>query len=156
MNSWILSIVGIVCLSVITDIFIAEGQTNKYIKSIFSLVIVFVVISPLPNILNKNFNIDKLLNSVEADIDLNFIALINKQKCEAIDNIIKSSLSENNIEVKNIDTTCNIFQEDFEILSVYVDISNISVKNSDNFKKKIIKLIQENINISKEQIVFNE
>ena len=156
MNSWILSIVGIVCLGVIIDIFIPEGSTNKYIKGVFSLLIVFVVISPLPKFIKGDFNFDKILNSTETNIDLNFIASVNNQKCDAIEKIIKAALNEEDIETNSITVTCNVFKEEFEILTIYVDISDIVNKNTDNLKIEIINTINKNININKEQIIFNE
>lgn len=156
MNSWILSIVGIVCLGVIIDIFIPEGQTNKYIKSIFSLLIVLVIISPLPNLFNGNFSFTNIFNNLEAEVDINFIASVNKDKKEEIEKILKNQLSNNKLKFNAIDVSCNFFQEEFEILNIYVDISNINMKNVDEHKNQIINVIQSSINISKEKIIFHE
>ena len=125
MSSWILSIVGIVCLGVIVDIFIPEGQTNKYIKNIFSLLIVFVIISPLPKLLNNDLSFSNIINNVNTEIDLNFISIVNNQKINSIKNLILSALKKENISVNDIDLSCNYLQEEFEIMSIFVDISNI-------------------------------
>lgn len=156
MSSWILSIVGIVCLGVIIDIFIPEGQTNKYIKGIFSLLIVFVIISPLPKFLNNDFNLNKILNEVNTEVDLNFISNINKQKAKAITDLIVAELKNENIELNGLEINCNYLQEEFEIMSIFVDISNIKEENKNETKNLIIKIIVNNININKEKIIFNE
>ena len=122
MNSWILSIVGIVCLGVVIDIFIPEGQTNKYIKSIFSLLIVFVIVSPLPKLINGDFSFENILNGTETEVDLNFLSNINKEKKDEIEKVISNCLISNNIEVKSVDVTCNYYQENFEILSVFIEL----------------------------------
>ena len=155
MNSWILSIVGIVCFGVIIDIFIPEGQINKYIKSIFSLLIVFVIISPLPNLLNGNFSFENILNNFDSEVDLNFLSNINKNKKEEIEKIIKESLLENEIDVP-IEVNCNYLQEEFEILNIFIDITNVDKNQQENIRSEIIKIIQKNININKEKIIFNE
>ena len=156
MNSWILSIVGIVCLGVIVDIFIPEGQTNKYIKSIFSLLIVFVIISPLPKFLNNGLDFNSIINNVNTEIDLNFISNVNKQKTDAIKTMLIEKLENEKIQVNSIELTSNYMQEDFEILSIFVDISNIDEKIKNETKNSIIKIIVQNININKEKIFFNE
>ena len=47
-------------------------------------------------------------------------------------------------------------QEEFEIMSIFVDISNIDKTKTEETKNLIIKTIIENININKEKIIFNE
>ena len=62
MNEWIMSIVGITALGVLMDILLPEGETSKYIKGIFALFTVFVIIYPLPKIVNGNFDYNSLFN----------------------------------------------------------------------------------------------
>ena len=62
MNEWIMSIVGITALGVLMDILLPEGETSKYIKGIFALFTVFVIIYPLPKIINGNFDYNFLFN----------------------------------------------------------------------------------------------
>ena len=46
-SSWIMSIAGIICLSVIVELVLPDGQLNRYIKGIFSFIILLVIISPI-------------------------------------------------------------------------------------------------------------
>ena len=43
-SNWILSIAGIICLSVIVELIMPEGQLNRYIKGVFSFIVVFVIV----------------------------------------------------------------------------------------------------------------
>lgn len=49
-NAWIISIVGVICLGILLEIVLPEGQTGKYVKGAFSLLVVFVVAAPLPTL----------------------------------------------------------------------------------------------------------
>ena len=62
MNEWIMCIVGISALGILMDIIIPEGETNKYIKGIFAIFTVFVIIYPLPKLLKGGINLDELFN----------------------------------------------------------------------------------------------
>lgn len=75
MNAWILSIVGVVTLSVLVDILLPEGQTNKYIKGIFSVITLFVIISPLPKLISNNFDLNASVNFDAAvfEIDVEYL-----------------------------------------------------------------------------------
>lgn len=50
-KAWIISIVGVICLGVLLEIVLPEGKTAKYVKGAFSLLVIFVMISPLPALL---------------------------------------------------------------------------------------------------------
>ena len=53
LSAWVLSIVGIVVLTLMVDIIIPEGKTGKYIKGVFAMLTVFVIAMPLPKIFNN-------------------------------------------------------------------------------------------------------
>ena len=60
--TWIISVVGVILLSVLTDVLLPEGQMNKYVKGIFSILLVFVIIAPIADFLNKDVKIEDILN----------------------------------------------------------------------------------------------
>ncbi len=51
-SDWVLSIVGVVLITLLVDVLLPEGETNKYVKSIFSVVTVLLIVSPFPKILH--------------------------------------------------------------------------------------------------------
>ena len=57
MSGWLLGIVGVVSLGVLIELLLPEGENSKYIKGIFSVIVIFVIISPLPKLV-KSDNID--------------------------------------------------------------------------------------------------
>lgn len=83
MNAWILSVVGVICLGVLLEIVLPEGQTGKYVKGAFSLLVIFVIAAPLPKLLNSDFKLD--LGGVWYDVDEKYIsdtAVISKDALE--------------------------------------------------------------------------
>ena len=70
MSEWLLSIAGIILLSVLCEFILPEGQINRYIRGIFAFITIFVIISPLPKLLNKEMvvlNLYKLYNLPQYD-----------------------------------------------------------------------------------------
>lgn len=53
MSAWLLSIVGVVSLGVLIEIIMPEGEHSKYIKGIFSLIVVFVIVAPFPKLFSQ-------------------------------------------------------------------------------------------------------
>ncbi len=58
MGAWIISVVGVICLGVLLEIVLPEGQTTKYVRGAFSLLVVFVVASIVPTIAKADWNLD--------------------------------------------------------------------------------------------------
>mgnify|MGYP005805768403 FL=1 len=57
LSAWILSIAGVVLLSVLVELILPSGSMSKYIKGIFVFIIMFVILSPVPTLLNQNIDI---------------------------------------------------------------------------------------------------
>ena len=58
MNDWILGIVGVVFVGVLIDIITPEGKTNLFIKSIFALVFLYVLVNPIFKLIKEQDLID--------------------------------------------------------------------------------------------------
>lgn len=147
--SWVLKIVGVVVIGVLVDIIMPEGQTNKYIKSIFACFTLLVIVSPLPKLLNydiENSLLDNSSESVSVDEDfLNYYESLYEEECK---NKIKTALNEDGYEVKDIELTLTRDENNVKILEkikVYID------------KKSVINWEKEHINIiSKIKQIINK
>ena len=88
MTAWILSIIGVVFLGVLFDVICPGGKTNSFIKSIFSIIFMYVVMTPIIrlvsdetielNSITKIYNSDCLEDSM-VDIKDNYIVVSNNR-----------------------------------------------------------------------------
>ena len=64
-----MSVVGVICLGVLLEIVLPEGQTAKYVKGAFSLLVVFVIAAPLPALFKKDykFSVDSSIFQVDEE-----------------------------------------------------------------------------------------
>ena len=78
MSGYILKIVAVVLFSVLIDILIPSGKMEKIVKICLSLIIVFVIVSPIPSLISKvkNFAVD---DSGQL-IDMEYVKKINLKK----------------------------------------------------------------------------
>lgn len=58
MKGWIISVVCVIILGVLMEIVLPKGKIAKYVKGIFSLVVILVIVSPLPKLFGKEWNLD--------------------------------------------------------------------------------------------------
>lgn len=55
MSGWLIGIVGVVSLGVLIEVLLPEGENSKYIRGIFSIIVIFVIISPLPKLAKGDY-----------------------------------------------------------------------------------------------------
>ena len=58
MVSWVLSIAGMAFLGVVIDTIIPNGKMCGFIRGIFSIFLMYIIINPLPQLFNQKINVD--------------------------------------------------------------------------------------------------
>lgn len=159
-SAWLLSVAGIIILSVLAELVLPEGQINKYIKVIFSFVIILVIISPLPKLFGKDYDFKHLLNGGNSELQEDYLYQLNIDKLTAISESLSNKVKEKGLNNVEIFINANVMSEKLEIFSVYVDLENLEYGeefgNKDIAKAKIV--IREIINLTLEnvEVKFNE
>lgn len=157
MSTWILSIVGMAFLGVMIDVVSPSGAINKFIKSIFSVLVLFVLVSPIKNLLTKS-EID--INQVSNELieDKNFLFNYNQNLASSYENRIEDRLNQEEINGVDVVILLDLTKDEFEIQEVSVYIQNLVLTDKITHKNKYEKIkeaITSVLNVSKE-IVFYE
>lgn len=150
MSGWLLAIVGVIAIGVLLDIIIPEGETNKYIKGIFGIVVVLVIVSPLPKLFNSDFNFDEIFQGGKGyEIDETFTGEVAKERNEERQNKIKDLLIANNILVKRV--KIGIKNNDFDKVEYVKIFYDKSIINNDeqhiNIVSKCKDIVIKNIKV---------
>ncbi len=141
-SSWILSIAGIICISVIVEIIMPEGQMNKYIKGVLSFIIIFVIVSPLPNLLNqKSINITTNIDQIQVQQD--FLDKYNIACKDAIEKDLINEIKTLGYEGINIEISYGFDGENCYFDKVFVELKGLVI--SENSTHKDIVEIKEEI-----------
>ena len=161
-SNWIISIAGVVCLSVMVDLLLPNGQMSKYIKGIFSFIILLVIIMPLPNLLGKSYDFSNIFDSQEAQLQEDYLYQININKVSALEERLQSELKHKGYEGVTLHLNCDIFAKKIEYKSVYVDLSRLVImdnaahKDMISVKKEISSFLASSIKLEEEKVEFNE
>lgn len=59
---WLLGVVGVVLLGVLADVLLPKGQMSKYVKGIFSVLLIFVLLTPVVNFFRQDMSLTDLIN----------------------------------------------------------------------------------------------
>lgn len=102
MVAWLLKITGVIALSTLSSLLIPNGQTKKYVKGIFALITLFVLVSPLPKLLKSDFSgFPNAFDTVsELEIDETFLYGVATNAYKTQERNIEKFLKEKGIEAK--------------------------------------------------------
>lgn len=153
---YILSIAGAVVIMTVADIIMPEGQTSKYLKSILSLFLVLIIISPLPDMLKKGADINSYFteNAFESDYT-SFITSLNAKKAAAVEEKTEKyleGLGYKGIEVRLVYTGNT---EGINIDYVHLDLTNLVFNNNGehiNIIDNIVEYVSVYLGAAKENI----
>ena len=126
MEKWVLSIVGTVALGVLVDIILPEGSMAKYIKGVFAIVVVTVVIAPLPNFFLslKNGHIIPPNYGGDMEIDSSFVQYVDDKKISSMEAKIDKILM--NYGLNHSKVVINDNKKDDIIDSIRIEVDSIS------------------------------
>ena len=151
MNGWILGIIGVVFLGVLIDIVAPEGKTNSFIKSIFALVFLYVLMNPIFTLL-KNQDFIDISHFFQGNISDESEQAMIETKFVIENHLIENGVRGVFVEVLGYRSNeCDIIEE------VRVDLSNLVLLNNNQHIDKyklITELIIDVVNIDRENIIY--
>lgn len=158
---WILSIIGVVILSVVVDLVMPSGTTSKFIKNIFAFVIIIVILSPIVSFLsNKSLTLEDFFKqSSSVVVQDNFISTVNRQLLNQMQNDIEKTLKANGIKQVQVGISADIFKTNLEIEQISVDLSQVVIDENFshiNIKTSIKKIILRFVKVEEKKIIFYE
>ncbi len=159
-SSWILSIAGIVIISVIVELILPEGSINKYIRSIFSFLVVLVIIAPLPALVGKKFDYSQIISQEEFTLQEDYLFQLNVYKTEALQVDLVNVINEAGYENVEVSVSCNNYATSFVVDAIYVELSNLVIMdkaehtNIIDIEKEILKLIISYANVEERKVHF--
>lgn len=159
LSAWVLSIVGIVVLSVLFDLFMSDGELSSYIKSIINFSIILVIVLPIPKLLKQDIIVGDFVYNNEIQLQEDFLYQLNNDKLLKTEKTIEGELEKLGITQIDIIISADIFDEKMQIEAVFVDLKNIVILEKDkhiDIKKEVTACVLNYIDIKKELIVFNE
>ena len=99
-SSWVLSIVGVVIITVLVEIILPEGNINKYIKGFLVIFTVFIMISPIANLYFTEIFGE---GEYKISLDNSFLEEVNEDKAREYSVLIKDKLRSSGYDGVNID-----------------------------------------------------
>ncbi len=160
MKSWILSVC---CISLFTTVFsllLPKGKLEKTIKSVFSLLVLFIMLQPLINIKFNDIDLGYIFSSSEIYYQNDFIDYVNREKVYLLENNCQKIIEEQGIpNTKVIIEYTNSNDGQVILEKVFLNFSNSEfIENKEHIYliDKAKNAVVEYLNVSKEMVVIDE
>lgn len=157
MSGYILTILGIVLAGILIDIIVPTGKINKYIKSIFAIFVVAVILMPVVKFIAKSDDIT--INYTDYEIEQNLMDYIFSSRVTAYENEIIEVLENNGLSNIDIKINYSINSNELSLNSCEVNLKNMTSSNIDSHNNRyefIAETIKEITNLTDEVIIFYE
>lgn len=144
-STWAMSVAGISMLAVLIDLILPSGQTKKYIKGVFALIVVIVVITPIFNLFKANFKTSDIFEENAIIIQEDFVYEINQDRLNKLESMIVEDLNQQGVSNISLILNANIFTTDLIVDAVFVSTENVVIfKNLEHkdIKEIVIKSIK--------------
>ena len=100
MGQWVVTVAGIAIFSVLCDVILPEGQTRKYVKTVFGVVVTLVIVQPIIGLFGNdgwsftNGNVD--------DVQQQYIESVESRRRENVADSVKLLLEYKGVSVSKI------------------------------------------------------
>ena len=102
MGKWVVTVAGIAILSVLCDVILPEGQTRKYVKTVFGVVVSLVIIQPILGLFSSDVSSSVMDNDIVAPQQQYLDSVANRENQQAL-STVKQLLQSKGIVVKSIE-----------------------------------------------------
>ena len=157
MQGYILSVLGIVLVSVLIEIILPSGQTAKYIKSVFSIFVVYVLISPVLTMIKKDYDITKYMQQGNIEVNQTLLNNIYKDQIEAKTLDIQNTLEKAGYSGVKVSIIYKIVDDKIFLEKVKINLDNLVITSPNtniNKYQHIRQVVAQSIEIKEEDILF--
>lgn len=125
MKDWITSITSIILITTMFFLIMPEGRMGKYIKAMFSILIIFLIVQPIIQLKNNQTNYTQIFSENKVELQTNYINYMTQKKVSTYETKCVKKIEE--IGVKNADVSINyqlLENGDFNIVLVQINLEN--------------------------------
>lgn len=158
-KGYIISLIGVILLSILIEVILPNGKMQKYVKAMFHLLILSAIVMPIITFIRSDFNFEKILNNNNIQVDSDFILATNKKIYTELENKIETNLT--NIGYNNVKITINFKIENVStyINEIIIDMSNLKIDINlphNDKKQDILEVVNKYITLDDIAIKFIE
>ena len=159
MLTYVSSVLGAVVLGVMIEVLMPSGDMQKYIRGMYSVFIIFILLTPITKLFSMDFDMSSIMASDTVNVDERYVDYITQARSQALAQYLQEKLSDEGIF--GVEIKISYINEDFEYFldTITINISNLVIDSKYKHINKydIIKdNIKKYVDIKEAKIIFDE
>ena len=134
LTSWVLKIVGIISLTVITEIIIPNSKTSKIIKGVMAFITVLVIATPIVDLFDKKIELNAIKSDDEYSISGELSNTIYDIRYNYTLNDVENILKEYGIFNAKIELNAKNNETFLEIKNIKINLDNAVIIDKEQNK----------------------
>lgn len=160
MKSWIISVCALAIITTIILIILPQGKLGQYIKNIFSLLLVIVIIQPIVKINFDTLSYDFFNYDIEVELQDNYLTYVTNSRVENLELKCENIILNLGVKGASVDIQANIKDFDFKkIDKVLINLEKAEIINDNShidIIEQIISNVSEYLSVEKKLVVVYE
>lgn len=155
---WCEELIIAIVLCIIIESLIPNGNNKKYAKVIIGIYIIFVTINPILDLLNYDFEFNKIFDKEYEEVSGNLNYDMKDVYIIGIEESIKKDIEELGYQVEDVDILLDSNYENIKKIEVEVlqDKNNLKTQNAilDKNYRDIFEILKQNYLVDEEKILL--
>ena len=134
LSSWVLSIVGVVVLSVVVEMIIPNGKTAKTIKGVMAFITVLIIASPLTILFDETIDVFDYSVEIEDSLNEELFDTIYNIRVKSLEKDILKVLTERGVEGIKLEIHAINDETFLDVEKIIVNLDNAVIKEIEGNK----------------------
>ena len=122
MENWAISVVGTVLLTVLADVILPDGQTNKYVKTALSVVVILAMLAPVVKIADGSLSF--VSDDKQYQAQSQYLYMVEQKQESEIEQRLISELAESGYKNCIVEAEATLDEQGFAIDKISVNLKN--------------------------------
>lgn len=156
MENWAISVVGTVLLTVLADVILPDGQTNKYVKTALSVVVILAMLAPVVKIADGSLSFVSYDKQYQAQSQ--YLYMVEQKQESEIEQRLISELAKSGYKNCIVEAEATLNEQGLAIDKISVNLKNAVIPDGMSnilVTEDITDIVSKQCGVASEKVVIS-
>ncbi len=156
MENWAISVVGTVLLTVLADVILPDGQTNKYVKTALSVVVILAMLAPVVKIADGSLSF--VSDDKQYQAQSQYLYMVEQKQESEIEQRLISELAESGYRNCIVEAEATLDEQGLTIDKISVNLKNAVIPDGLSnilVTEDITDIVSKQCGVASEKVVIS-
>lgn len=156
MENWAISVVGTVLLTVLADVILPDGQTNKYVKTALSVVVILAMLAPVVKIADGSLSF--VSDDKQYQAQSQYLYMVEQKQESEIEQRLISELAKSGYKNCIVEAEATLDEQGLAIDKISVNLKNAVIPDGMSnilVTEDITDIVSKQCGVASEKVVIS-